>query len=100
MPGSLALFGEPVSDPPPPVPHSPAVNERPVWSRYNPKNRLPCDHCKQAQADGTMTTIARLARWRRKVGNTDLLLCAEHAEPLQKQDAVPPSMRKAAGAGR
>jgi hypothetical protein len=47
-----------------------------------------------------MTTIARLARWRRKVGNTDLLLCAEHAEPLQEQDAVPPSMRKAAGAGR
>jgi hypothetical protein len=67
------------------------------WSRYQARNRLPCDDCKIAQHRGLLKSIALQARWKRLDGRRDKLLCHQHARHWAELDGdrAPKSMRGA-----
>jgi hypothetical protein len=81
--GQLPLFAE-LEPAEPPSQDKPA-SRKPHWTRIS-GTRPPCDECKAQQASGARTAVAATARWRRTRGGTELLLCAQHAEPLRTRD--------------
>jgi hypothetical protein len=66
----------------------PARAAKPVWSRYSAVSRMPCDHCKLAQHEGSQTEPARQARYKRKFGSSDELLCYDHASQQRELDGL------------
>jgi len=98
MPETEPLFPLPESAPLPKVRAKSAdMSGTPKWSRYSALNRLPCDDCKQAQAEGCLHEPARQARWRRIVKGVDRLLCHEHGQHWRHRDGldIPEAMRRA-----
>lgn len=63
---------------------------KPKWTRYNPINPVKCDDCMLllAVAKGN-APASRQARWRRKAGDSDLLLCQGHADLRREEDGMP-----------
>jgi hypothetical protein len=51
------------------------------WSKYRPKNRIPCDSCIAIlhEANG-VGPYAGAAMWKLTIDDTVLLLCYEHAK--------------------
>ncbi len=86
MEGAMPLFDPPAAAPPPGTRDGAADSGRAQWSHYKSRTRMPCDHCKQAQAEGTLTGVASQATWRRRDGGEELLLCYLHADPLMRDD--------------
>lgn len=80
----------PLFDLPPSVPvrtsKQPTNAGRSVWTRYNPRNRVPCDECMQLlhEADGK-GFAANSARWRLNADGVVTLLCLQHAEVRRKE---------------
>jgi hypothetical protein len=68
-----------------------ADNGKPRWSKYQVKHRVKCDDCMLllAQTNG-QGAASRQARWRRKVGGSDLLLCYAHAALRRTADGLAP----------
>lgn len=62
---------------------------RPVWSKYRPKNAVKCDDCMLllAQQHGK-APASQPARWKRKQGASDLLLCYAHAALRRDADGL------------
>lgn len=61
------------------------------WSGYRPKARVPCDSCLADLVDaGGVGPLARAARYRRKQGSKDLLLCTRHMELQREVDGFEP----------
>lgn len=62
---------------------------QPRWSKYRPKNPVKCDDCMlllaETQGKGP---ASQPARWRRKSGVTDLLLCYAHADLRRDSDGL------------
>ncbi len=90
MPYDVPMFDEPKA---PPrrllaAPGTPAA-PKPSWTRYKPVKPVRCDDCLRAHTEGP-APLARGARWRRKQGATDLLLCYEHAQVRRGLDNLPP----------
>jgi hypothetical protein len=88
---TLPLFDAPEPDRPRAPRQRPQLaHHAPKWTKYRPKNPLPCDDCKLylAQHNGR-GPASRQARWRRKVGGTDRLLCGPHAQLMRDQDRLP-----------
>jgi hypothetical protein len=84
------MFELPTAPRPPAPKRTPAANAKPVWTIYRPKVAVPCDHCKQVQAEREGDApLARKARHRRKAGGTDLLLCGPHAQEQRARDGMP-----------
>lgn len=78
----------PVKTPPRP---KPAKASRPRWSKYVTKTGTKCDDCMLllALARG-QAPASRQARWRRKQGESDLLLCYAHAQERRTEDGLEP----------
>lgn len=62
---------------------------RPRWTKYRPKSPEKCDDCMLvlALAKGN-GPVSRQAKWRRKQGATDLLLCHAHAQARRDEDGL------------
>lgn len=60
------------------------------WSKYRPKERVPCDHCLRDLLAPERGPVARAARWRRKHRDNDLLLCGAHMELQRHADGLDP----------
>lgn len=60
------------------------------YTRYRPINPVKCDDCMLvlALAKG-QAPASRQARWRRKAGEVDLLLCQGHADLRREEDGLP-----------
>lgn len=86
-----ALF--PVETPPVKTPPRPKSSgpKRPAWTKYVTKTGMKCDDCMLvlALAKGE-APASRQARWRRKQGETDLLLCYAHAQERRIEDGLDP----------
>lgn len=86
--GDGALFSIPT---PPPLKRAKTLREtdaatRPQWSRYHPKDRIPCDECIALLHEaGGIGPYARSARWKCKTGTEILLLCSEHTDARRKE---------------
>lgn len=62
----------------------------PIWTRYRPKNPVKCDHCMRVLAETNGTgPIAQTARYRRRAGGTDEVLCYPHAQLQRDADGLP-----------
>lgn len=68
-----------------------AGTQKPRWSKYRPANRVPCDECVALliHTDG-QAPIARGARWRRRHGDSDRVLCYPHAAEAREHDGLTP----------
>lgn len=63
--------------------------QRPQWSRYRPKQRMPCDECIALLHEaGGAGPYANSARWRCRIGDTVILLCKDHAETRRKGETA------------
>lgn len=63
---------------------------KPRWSKYRPVNPVKCDDCMLLLAlTKGKAPRARSARWRRKCGDVDLLLCQGHADQRREEDGMP-----------
>lgn len=73
------------------APRAAPANARPVWSKYRPVHPVKCDDCMTvlALAKGN-APASRQARFRRKAGATDLLLCYGHAQQRRDDDGLGP----------
>lgn len=61
------------------------------WSKYRPKERVPCDNCLADLVDaGGVGPLARAARYRRQQGTADQLLCTKHMEIQRQADGFEP----------
>jgi hypothetical protein len=61
------------------------------WSKYRPKERVPCDNCLADLVDAEgVDPLARPARYRRQQGNRDALLCTKHMEVQREADGFNP----------
>lgn len=78
-----------VDTPPVRTPRRPAAPGKPAWSKYRPKAPMKCDDCMMvlALAKGD-APASRRARWRRRIGTTDLLLCYAHADVRREEDGL------------
>jgi len=87
--GHPTLF--PVVTPPVKSPKRPKASssDKARWTRYRPKNPVKCDDCMLvlALAEGE-GPASRQARYRRKQGETDLLLCFAHAQIRRDEDGL------------
>lgn len=64
---------------------------RPRWSKYRPVNPVKCDDCMAVLAETRGEGPAsRQAKWRRKQGNLDRLLCYAHAALQRAEDGLAP----------
>lgn len=88
-PEEAGLFALP---PTPPLKRAKSLREadrdsRPTWSRYRPKNRIPCDECMRVlhEAEG-VGPYARAARWKRTLQAQVLVLCNEHADAWKLEE--------------
>jgi len=84
-----ALFG--VETPPIQVPKRIPTSKRTpvVWSKYRPKHPVKCDDCMLllVQCKGK-APASRQAKFRRKQGVSDLLLCYAHAQARREEDGM------------
>jgi hypothetical protein len=61
---------------------------RPVWTRYKPRNRVPCDECITLLHEaGGVGPYAKSARHKRTLEGKFLLLCDEHARLWRAEEA-------------
>ena len=66
-----------------------AEKAKPQWSKYRPKNPVKCDDCMLLLAETQgRAPASQPARWRRKVGRSDLLLCYGHAALRRDSDGL------------
>ena len=90
-PDQTALFD--VGDAPVrPVPvQSSSSSAKVSWTKYRPKYPMKCDDCMLvlALARGD-APASRQARWKRKQGSTDRLLCYGHAQERRVNDGLAP----------
>lgn len=64
---------------------------RPRWSKYRPLNPVKCDDCMLVLAlAGGKAPASRQAKWRRKAGDSDRLLCYGHASARRAEDGLEP----------
>lgn len=82
----LTLFGEAPADPPEPQPV--AEPGRPVWAQVRTSAR--CTICVLALVETKGSAPpSRTARYRRRIGRAELLLCFEHAQEQRLADGMP-----------
>lgn len=89
MQGELfTVTDAPVKVPPRP---KPSTSSRPKWSKYHTATGVKCDDCMLvlALAKGN-APASRQARWRRRHGDSDLLLCYAHASERRVDDGMEP----------
>lgn len=87
---TIPMFDVPEAAPRP-APRRQGDNPKPVWSKYRPKNPVRCDDCVAVLVEAKGKAPASLsARWKRKAGGTDRLLCVPHANKQRELDALPP----------
>ena len=81
----------------PPEPEPLTLPARPLdaagdirYTRYNPLHPDRCGDCVmvlyEANKAGTTAPAARQARWKRRQGRHDLLLCAEHKQLREREE--------------
>lgn len=90
-PQDLPLFD--VTTPPIKTPKRPKAqsSDRPRWSRYRPVNPVKCDDCMLLLAiTKGEAPASRQARYRRNLGDSDLLLCFAHAQERREEDGLKP----------
>lgn len=81
-----------VVDTPVQTPKRPTTSTpKPRWSKYRPKHPVKCDDCMLLLAVTKGNAPAsRQAKWRRKQGASDLLLCYAHATARRTEDGLEP----------
>lgn len=85
-----ALFD--VGDQPVAVPTRPKARAgKVVWSKYRPKHPVKCDDCMLLLATTRgQAPASRQAKFRRKQGSLDLLLCYAHTQARRDEDGLAP----------
>lgn len=70
---------------------TPPGTGRVTWGKYRPKEPVKCDDCMSilAAASGK-APVARTARWRRRQGDADRLLCGGHMEQRRHEEGLTP----------
>jgi len=87
--GQIALFDVQTPDPLRRV--APAHGRGvPVWMPFHVKRRALCQDCVQVthEAWPAVSPPIRQARWRRKQGSSDRILCNEHARHWKEADGI------------
>lgn len=88
--GPLSLFDVPEPPERPAPKQAAAPSGAATWSSYRPKNRSQCEDCVAYLHEnrGVGPPVAA-ARFKRRAGGTDRLLCGQHAQRWRDADQMP-----------
>lgn len=64
---------------------------KPTWNRYKPATPVKCDDCVALLVETKgAAPLSRMARWRRRHGTENRVLCHAHAQQWREEDGMKP----------